>query len=45
MASKNRVQEASAAGIGRSISFMKITRAIKSIRQKGHMYKKKFELL
>ena len=31
MASKNRVQEASAAGIGRSISFMKITRAIKSM--------------
>jgi hypothetical protein len=27
MASKNRVQEASAAGIGRSISFTKINRA------------------
>jgi len=31
MASKNRVQEASAAGIGRSISFMKMTRGIKSM--------------
>jgi len=47
MASKNRVQEASAAGIGRSISFMKITRAIKSMSKdkKDMCTKRKFELL
>ena len=47
MASKNRVQEASTAGIGRSISFMKITRAIKSMSKdkKDMCTKRKFELL